>query len=83
MKYKILSTTTAGDTIITEIEYEFNDNLVRVSVPHFQPKNKKDIERGIANRAISEKRKLEASIICNDIILELELNKKIDISDGE
>ena len=59
--YKILSTSVNVETLITEVEYTFKGNSKQViSVPHFQPQNKRDVIIGIENRAISEQAKLDA-----------------------
>ena len=60
MTYTILSTSALDETITTTVEYNFDGVIVTVEVPHFAPQNESDIETGILNRALSEKKKLDA-----------------------
>jgi len=57
MTYEILNRHT---TITTVVRYDFGElGEVEVSIPHFQPKDEAEIIKGIENRAITERRKLE------------------------
>lgn len=60
MTYTILETQVNGDTINTKVEYNFDGTILVIDVPHFMPQTMQDIETGILNRAVSEKRKLDA-----------------------
>jgi len=60
MTYKIISTRVNDETITTEVEYNFDGAIVIVDVAHFAPQNESDIETGILNRALGEKKKLDA-----------------------
>lgn len=54
MNYKILNTR-EETTVITEVEYTFEDGSVSiVNVSHFMPKSEEDIVKGIENRFITE-----------------------------
>jgi hypothetical protein len=61
MTYKILSTRQAGETLITAVEYNFDDNIVITEVAHFMPKTEEEITQNIINRASSEIARIEAS----------------------
>ena len=47
-------------TVFTLIEYDFNGVKISVDIPHFMPQSEDDIQAGIANRAVTEQRKLES-----------------------
>jgi hypothetical protein len=68
MTYKILSTSTLDETITTTVEYNFDGTIITVDIPHFMPQSESDIETGILNRAVSEKRKLEATELNKTLI---------------
>jgi hypothetical protein len=65
MNYKEISRK-EETTITTEIEYVFNVNgkeiIEIISVPHFCPKDEKDIQLGISNRYESRLRELIENI---------------------
>lgn len=47
-------------TVTTKVEYDFEGyGKYVVEISHFNPRSEADIELGILNRAITEKRKLE------------------------
>ena len=79
MNYKILSTKQVEDMIFTEVEYDTGSEKVTVSIPHFRPKTVADVELGIANRAISESAKLDAKVVCEQILPMIEKGKIVDI----
>lgn len=80
MTYKILKTTVNGETINTEVEYNFDGTIVTVDIPHFMPKGQSDIETAILNRAVSEKRKLDAEELNKRIVSNLTIGEDKPIS---
>jgi len=80
MTYKILSTSTLDETITTTVEYNFDGTLVTVDIPHFMPQNESDIETGILNRAMSEKRKLDAIELNKTILTSIVIGEEKPIS---
>jgi hypothetical protein len=60
MTYKILSTRSAGETLITEVEYNFDTVIVTVDVPHFRKKTLEEIDAEIISRAASELERIQA-----------------------
>jgi len=71
MKYKILSSSLEGTTITTKVEYDFDGIKLTVDVPHFMPENQAAIEQGIINRAITEKKNLDAIVINEALVSEI------------
>jgi hypothetical protein len=43
----------------TEVEYTIDGNIIVVEVNHFNPQSEDDIELGINNMGVTQKRKLE------------------------
>lgn len=43
-------------TVFTEVEYDFGGTKVTVEVAHFKPTSEADIQLGISNREVSERR---------------------------
>lgn len=80
MTYKILKTTVHGDTINTEVEYNFDGTIVTVDIPHFMPQGQRDIETGILNRAASEKRKLDAEALNKQLVASIIVGEEKPIS---
>lgn len=80
MTYTILSTSTLDETITTTVEYNFNGTLVTVDIPHFMPQSETDIETGILNRAMSEKRKLDATELNKTILTSIVIGEEKPIS---
>ena len=68
MTYKIIEVTQFEETIFTLVEYNFDGTIIVVNIPHFMPNNNDEIELGITNRALSEKRKLDAISINNSLV---------------
>ena len=59
MTSKITATRQVGETLYTEVEYDFDGEKVRVEIPHERPQTQADIDLGIAYRAVTEKKKLD------------------------
>jgi len=59
MTYKILSSRPVGEIIYTEVEYNFDGEKVTVDIHHERPQSQIDIDLGIANRAVTEKKKID------------------------
>lgn len=74
MTYKILSTRTLGETLFTEVEYDFDGTIVTVEVAHFMPQTSQDVINGIVNRASSEQVKLDAIAVLPTVINDLPIN---------
>ena len=79
MTYKILSTRTVGETLFTEVEYDFDGTIVTVDVPHFMPQTSQDVITGIVNRATSEQVKLQAIENLTSVIENLPINQPQDL----
>jgi len=81
MTYKILNTRTQEEILYTEVEYNFDNQIVVVEVAHFNPNNSEDIDNNIILRAQSELNKLDNINQVNSIISLIELNvtKNINI----
>lgn len=76
MTYKIISTRQFSETLITTVEFNFNDKLHVVDIPHFMPESQEQVEQTIINASQSELAKLQAienieSIVSNLIINEI------------
>jgi hypothetical protein len=80
MTYTILSTSTLDETITTTVEYNFDGTIVTVDIPHFMPQNETDIETGILNRAMSEKRKLDATELNKTLITNITVGEEKPIN---
>ncbi len=80
MTYTILSTSTLDETITTTVEYNFDGTIVTVDIPHFMPQSETDIETGILNRAMSEKRKLDATELNKTILTSIVIGEEKPIS---
>lgn len=80
MTYTILNTSTLDETITTTVEYNFDGVIVTVDIPHFMPQNESDIETGILNRAMSEKRKLDATELNKTILLNIPIGEEKPIN---
>jgi len=76
MTYKIISTSTLDETITTTVEYNFDGTIVTVDIPHFMPQNEADIETGILNRAMSERRRLDATELNKTILLNIPIGEE-------
>jgi hypothetical protein len=80
MTYTILSTSTLDETITTTVEYNFDGTIVTVDIPHFMPQSESDIETGILNRAVSEKRRLDATELNKTILLNIPIGEEKPIN---
>lgn len=61
MSYQIISKEVIGETINTVVVFTINGKeLEPISIPHFMPQSIDEIHMGIANREISEQRRIEA-----------------------
>lgn len=65
--YKTLNVSQIDEIVITKVEYTIDGEVVIVDVQHFAPKTQEDIDTGIANRAISEKVKIQNREIAEQI----------------
>lgn len=74
MTYKILNTRTQDQMIFTEVEYNFDNQIVSVEVGHYNPNSYDDIDNNIIERAQSELNKLNMVNQVNSILPLIELN---------
>jgi len=79
MTYKILNTSVNGETITTTVEYDFDGAILTIDVAHFMPQSQQDIKTGIINRAITEKKRLDAEILNKSLINSLVIGQEIPI----
>lgn len=79
MTYKILSTRQQEQILFTEVEYNFNGEIVTTEVAHFNPQSKEEIEKNLINRAQSELVKLQSIDQVASLISTIELNETKDI----
>jgi len=76
MTYKIISTRQAGETLITNVEYNFDPSIVIVEVPHFMPQTLEEIEQNIINRASTELTRLQAESAIASLIPVIPINEE-------
>jgi hypothetical protein len=81
MTYKILNTRTQEQMIFTEVEYNFDNQIVIVEVAHYNPVNSDEIDFNIIERAQSELNKLNMINQVSSILplIELNVTKNINI----
>lgn len=80
MTYKILNTRQQEQILFTEVEYNFNEQLVLVEIAHFSPQTKEEVETNIINRAQSELQKLQSVEQVSSLVSEVQLNEIKDIN---
>ena len=80
MIYKILNTRQQEQILFTEVEYNFDEQLVVTEVAHFNPQSKEEIEQNIVNRAQSELQKLQSIEQVSSLVSEIKLNETKDIN---
>jgi len=80
MTYKILSTRQQEQILFTEVEYNFDGQIVTTEVAHFNPQSKEEIEQNVTNRAQSELQKLQSTGQVSSLVLEIQLNKTKEIN---
>ena len=76
MTYKILSTRQIEETLITNVEYNFDNEIVVVDVPHFMPQNSQEIVQNIINASQSELVRINAKNIIPNIINDLNIGEE-------
>ena len=76
MTYKILSTRQVEETLITNVEYNFDNEIVVVDVPHFMPQNSQEIIQNIINASQSELVRINAKNIIPNIINDLNIGEE-------
>jgi hypothetical protein len=76
MTYKIIETRQADITLITKVEFIFDDTIVTAEIPHFMPKSQQEIEQNIINAAQSELAKLQAIQQIQAILPTLPINEE-------
>lgn len=76
MTYKILSTRQIEETLITNVEYNFDNEIVVVDVPHFMPQNSQVIIQNIINASQSELARINAKNIIPNIINDLNIGEE-------
>jgi uncharacterized FAD-dependent dehydrogenase len=76
MTYKILSTRQIEETLITTVEYNFDNEIVVVDVPHFMPQNSQVIIQNIINASQSELARINAKNIISNIINDLNIGEE-------
>lgn len=79
MLAKIISARVLDDSILTTVECEINGVFHEINQVHFQPLSGEEIETGIKNRVLSEKRKIEASERCLQILSEIEIGSSVTV----
>lgn len=80
MTYKILSTRQQEQILFTEVEYNFDGQIITTEVAHFNPQSTLAIEENIINRAASELNKLQSVEQINQLLPSIELNQAKDIN---
>lgn len=70
MADKIISKKVNGETIVTNVDFDFDGKKVSVEIHHFHPKTLEDITNAIANRRASELAKLQAEET-NNLLIDL------------
>lgn len=76
MTYKILSTRQVEETLITTVEYNFDNEIVVVDVSHFMPNTSQEIVQNIINRSQSELVKLNIKQTIPNIINDLNIGQE-------
>ncbi len=76
MTYKILSTRQVEETLITNVEYKFDNEIVVVDVPHFMPQNSQEIVQNIINASQSELVRINAKNNIPNIINDLNIGEE-------
>jgi hypothetical protein len=76
MTYKILSTRQVDITLFTTVEYNFNDVIHTIEIPHFMPKSQAEIEQNIINAAQSELERLQALNDIQSLVPTLPINEE-------
>jgi uncharacterized FAD-dependent dehydrogenase len=76
MTYKILSTRQIEETLITNVEYNFDNEIAVVDVPHFMPQNSQEIVQNIINASQSELVRINAKNIIPNIINDLNIGEE-------
>jgi uncharacterized FAD-dependent dehydrogenase len=76
MTYKILSTRQVEETLITTVEYNFDNEIVVVDVSHFMPNSSQEIVQNIINRSQSELVKLNIKQTIPNIINDLNIGQE-------
>lgn len=72
--YTILNKFIEGDALVTDVTIQFSGDIteeVNVSIYHFQPQSVEEVEANIENRIITERSKIEARGIMQQIINQL------------
>lgn len=72
--YTILNKFIEGDALVTDVTIQFSGDIteeVKVSIYHFQPQSVEEVEANIENRIITERSKIEARGIMQQIINQL------------
>lgn len=74
--FKILSTRQIDELLYTEVEFNFDGELVQIDIGHSAPRSVEEIEQNIKNRGLMEIFKRTAtqtvSNLVNDIPLRIE-----------
>ena len=78
--YKILSTQQNQETLITKVEFNFNEQIVICDVNHFMINSEEEITANIVNMAKYQEARLLAINNISDISNNLELNQLVTIN---
>lgn len=80
MTYKILSTRQREQTLFTEVEYNFDGQIIITEVAHFSPQSTEEIEQNIINRAQSELQKITIVEQLSQLLPSIELEQTKDLN---
>ena len=78
--YKITNKRVQDQILYTEVEYNFNKEIVLVEVAHFNPQSTEEIDINILNRAESELQKIQIVEQLEQLLPSIELNQIKDIT---
>ena len=76
MTYTILSTRTAELTLITNVQFNFDGDIITVDIPHFMPKTQEEVEQNIINAAAGELAKKQAMVVIENLVPTLPINEE-------
>jgi hypothetical protein len=77
MTYKILSVSQVDDTIMTTVQLQLTTVMTTVTISHFRPLTKEQIEDEIKNRAYSEQARLDAIDACASVISTITIGETV------
>lgn len=76
MTYVILESRQAGATLITKVQYNFNEVSRIVDVSHFKPSSQEEVEQNIVNNSATVLAEMEAESAIQQLIPNLPINQE-------